>query len=109
LCDRLEFVIVTAGALQRETEKRGTKNLHIAFKHGVLVHLHFEWIPITLARAIRRIAPKMCGDERVNPFLRDITTTRVTDKLIAGDLFLDETVEWFVRIDRTNDVIAKLP
>ena len=87
------FVVVTAGAGQGQPEERGARGVD-----PVSVLIVFEF----------------AGDHA--RFLQDGASgveaggeTRVgiaREKFVAGDLLLDETVERFVGVERTNDVVA---
>src|SRR5205814_7540753 len=106
---RFEFVIVTTSALKSEAQKCRAEQLHVSFKNSVTIHFHLERIAITFGSAIRSVAPEMRRDERVHHLRSEILAGRIADEFVAGNLFLNETVERLIRIERANDIIPIFP
>ena len=73
----LEFVIVAAGALHREAHEDRADKLNGPFQDRIAINTQFGRVAIAFARAVRRIAQKMSGDEQFLHFGRDIAAGAV--------------------------------
>ncbi len=89
-------MIVAARASKRESEKRRARRVHRVGEPLVFeLRGHQRGIQRDRADSVER-----CGSHSLRV---------VRPQFVARDLFLDETVEWFVGIERGNDVNAILP
>src|SRR5207253_9563931 len=52
---------------------------------------------------------KMSRHEHISDLRGHIIAVGVAGEFITSNLFLDKTIEWFVRIERTNHVVAVFP
>ena len=59
LPDRLELVVVAAGALHGQPQHARGHDLHVPFEHGESIDAHFVGIAVALAGAVGRVAQEV--------------------------------------------------
>ncbi len=106
LGDRLELVVVAAGALDRQPQERRADDLSRPLEHGVLVGADLVRVAVALARAVLAVAEEMGRDQLIDRFGRRARPATAAGQLVAGQLLADDSVERPVGVERADDVIA---
>jgi hypothetical protein len=107
LSERCKFMIVTACALNGQTEQRRADNLQFPLKDGVLIGALFIVIAITVVGSIRTIADIVGGFEKLHQFGRCFRGVRTEAReFILCQLLDDKAIKGFVCVDRANDIVA---
>ena len=104
--DRLEFVRVTAGALDGDPQQAIHGVLQIAFQHGEAIDSHFVRVAVALAGAVRGVAEEVRRLEQLDRLAGDVAAGRESGHFVAGELLLHEAVVRLVLVEGADHVVA---
>ena len=97
--NRFEFVRVTFGALNRQTEQRCCRDLHRPFNGVIPVGAHLVGIAIAFTRPILAIPQKMCCGQGIDHLFSNRHVGGPADQFITRQLFAHESIEGFVGVE----------
>jgi hypothetical protein len=106
LRERLELVVVAAGALHGDAEQRRAENLQRPFQHGVLVRTDFVRVAVAAVGPVGTVPQEMDGFQELDHLRPDVSAAAITGEFIPRDLLAQELVPRLVGVDRAKDVIA---
>lgn len=106
LRDRLELVVMTLRALDRQAEQAGADDLHRGFERVIAVGADLVRVAVALARAILAVAKEVSGFEQFDDPQRRGLTRLPAGQFIAGQLLANELIERFVVVQRADDIVA---
>ena len=106
LRDRVVFVIVAFRALEREREQIVRDHFGGPLQHAVA---NVERVEFVFVGVVGGVAEKRGGGEKFDDLRREFFGVAPIDHFVTGELLVNEAVERFVLIQRTNHVIAIAP
>ena len=106
LGERLVFVVVAAGAIERDAEEVGGDGFGGFLENEVVDVGRVRLVGIS--RVWGDSQETGGGKERAHLGVESVGSTPVHN-LVAGELFEKEAVEWFVRVEGSNDVVTIAP